>query len=429
MRLLRLVILLVAVAIVVFPAGMALASYPPANPVRALPATVERGATFNVTVNFTAPGDNFSSISLTDFAPDGWNVIVDGAWCQPTATVKLTGNMTEHSWYMTPYANGTNFTVLYKVTVPCSAELRDYTSGNGFLAYYIGNGTTHIFENITPDFNVTVVPPAICFTPAGIDFYGAVNGTNPPDQTLELWSSTTCMLNWNVTDDAVYNVTHDWLSENRTSGNCTNVHSSVAVSVNTSGMSVGDYSANITVVSSDANNSPRIVPVSLHIRTTGTLKGHVNLSRKYPAGNLTWETPLVVRFFDNATKLEMGWSPINITTDAYGNFTIEGVAVGTYDIGVKNWTSLSKMAYGKNFTAGNMTAIDFGLLTEADTDNDDQIKLADFNRILSNFGAEPGDANWNVMYDFNRSGKIDLADFNLLLTNFGGKGDIYKYLP
>jgi hypothetical protein len=427
MRLLRLVILLVAVAIVVFPAGMALA-YPPANPVRALPATVERGATFNVTVNFTAPANNFSSISLTDFAPDSWNVTVDGAWCQPTATVKLTGNMTEHSWYMTPYANGTNFTVLYKVTVPCSAELRDYTFGNGFLAYYVGNGT-HIFENITGDFNVTVVPPAICFTPAGIDFYAAYGGQNPENQTLQLWSSTPCMLNWNVTDDAVYNVTHDWLSENRTSGNCTNVHSSVAVSVNTSNMSVGDYIANITIEAPEANNSPRIVPVSLHIRTAGTLKGQVDLKRKKDAGDLTWETGLVVRFFDNATKLEMGWSPKSVTTDAYGNFTIEDIAVGTYDIGVKNWTSLSKMAYGKNFTAGNITAIDFGLLAEGDTDNDDQVKVADFSRVLNSYGAMPGDAKWNEKYDFDRSGKVDLADFSLVLTNYNGKGAIYNYLP
>ena len=422
MRLLRLVILLVAVAIVVFPAGMALA-YPPANPVRALPAaTVERGATFNVTVNFTAPADDFTAISLTDFAPDGWNVTVNGAWCQPAAAAKATGNMAELGWYLTPYANGTNFTARYKVTVPCGAELGNYTfSNDGFLGYYIGN-STHIFENITGDFNVTVVPPAICFAPASIDFYAAL-GQNPANQTLQLWSSTPCMIGWSLSDDA------DWLSENSTSGNCTNVTSSVAVSVNTTGMAVGNYTANITIEAPDANNSPRIVPVSLNIRTTGTLKGHVNLTRKQPAGDPTWETPLVVKFFDNSTKLEMGWSPINITTDAYGNFTIDGVVVGTYDIGVKNWTSLSRMAYGKNFTAGNATAIDFGLLIESDTDNDDQVKLADFNRILTNYNAKPGDPNWNPMYDFNRSGKVDLADFNLVLTNYGKKGDIYKYLP
>jgi len=230
------------------------------------------------------------------------------------------------------------------------------------------------------------------------------------------------MLNWSLSDNA------SWLSENRTSGNCTNVTSPVVLSVNSSGMSIGNYTANITIESPDANNSPRIVPVGLYIRTTGTLKGHVNLARKQPAGDPTWETPLVLRFFNNSTKLEVGWSPINITTDAYGNFTFDEVVVGPYDIGVKNWTSLSRMAYGKNFTAGNATAIDFGLLSEGDTDNDDEIKLADFNRVVTNYNAMPGDPNWNPMYDFNRSGKIDLADYNLVLNNYNGKGDIHNYL-
>ena len=144
MRLLRLVILVAAVALVVFPAGGALA-YPPANPVRTLPATVEKGATFNVTVNFTAPADNFTAISLTDFAPDSWNVTVNGTWCQPAATANATGNKSEFVWYLTPYPNGTHFTVLYKVTVPCSTELGNYTFGNGFLGYYIGN-ITRIFS-------------------------------------------------------------------------------------------------------------------------------------------------------------------------------------------------------------------------------------------------------------------------------------------
>ena len=416
MRLLRLVILLVAVSIVVFPAGGALA-YPPANPVRTLPATVEKGATFNVTVNFTAPADNFSAISLTDFAPDSWDVTVDGAWCQPTATAKVTGNMSEFTWYLTPYPNGTNFTVLYKVTVPCSAELENYTfSHDGFLGYYIGTGP-HIFENITGDFNVTVILPAICFSPGSFDFYGAVGGYNPENQTLQIWSSTPCMINWSLSDDA------DWLSENRTSGNCTNVTSPVAVMVNTSGMSVGDYTANITINSTDANNSPRIVPVNLHIRTTGTLKGQVNLSRKYPAGNSTWETPLVVRFFDNSTKLEMGWSPVNITTDAHGNFTVEDIAVGTYDIGVKNWTSLSKVAYGKNFTAGNVTWANFGTILEGDCNHAgvgaDRVNFDDYIDTLVNYGS----AYWKA--DFDRSGTVDFNDYITLLVNYGKTGDLY----
>jgi len=161
-----------------------------------------------------------------------------------------------------------------------------------------------------------------------------------------------------------------------------------------------------------------------------TLQGHVDLKRKYAAGNSTWETPLAVRFFDPGTKVEAGFSPINVTTDAYGNFTATGVGVGTYDVGVKNWTSLSRMSSGQVFSAGNTTTINFtttGVLIEADTDNDDQVKAVDFNRILANYNAKPGDPNWNPMYDFDRSGKIDAVDFNLVLTNYNGKGDIYKY--
>ena len=178
--------------------------------------------------------------------------------------------------------------------------------------------------------------------------------------------------------------------------------------------STGPYYENITGDSETEVNVP-------------TLEGHVDLFRKKAAGDLIWETSLVVRFFANSTKLEMAWSPINVTTDAYGNFTIGDIEIGTYDIGVKNWTTLSEMAYGKDFTAGNITTIDFALLIEGDTDNDDQIKLADFNRILANFGAKPGDGNWNAMYDFDRSGKVDLVDFNLVLNNFGKNGDIYNY--
>ena len=424
MRLLRAVILVVAVAIVVFPAGSALA-YPPANPVRILPATVEKGATFNFTVNFTAPADNFSAISLTDFGPDSWNVSVNGAWCQPAATANVTGNMSAFAWYLTAYPNGTNFTTLYKVTVPCGAELGNHTFGDGFLGYYIGN-SSHIYENIAGDFNVTVIPPAICSTPS-IDFYAAL-GQNPENQTLQLWSSTPCMLNWSLSDDA------SWLSENQTSGNCTNVHSFVALSANTSGMSLGDYTASITINSTDANNSPRIVPVGLHIRATGTLKGHVSFYRAENPGDPTWETPLVVRFFDNSTKLEVvGWSPINITTDAYGNFTIEDIVIGTYDIGIKNWTSLSKMVYGKNFTGGSVTEANFTTLIEADCDNNDKTESADYSKVLNNYGVrETTNATFWATYelwkaDYNRDQKIDGSDYASVLNNYGKRGDIFYY--
>jgi hypothetical protein len=167
---------------------------------------------------------------------------------------------------------------------------------------------------------------------------------------------------------------------------------------------------------------------------TGTLSGHVDLKRKAAAGCTTWVTPLLVRFFDPSTKTEMAWSNINVTTDVWGNFNATGVGVGIYDVAVKNFTCLSRMVVGQTFSAGNTTTVNFntsgvttGVLIESDTDNNDQIVLNDYNRVLTKFGLGPLDPGWNAMYDFDRSGLIDLADFNLVLTKYGQLGNIYSY--
>jgi len=94
------------------------ASAEDASPVRNLPnpdpTTVEKGVTLNVTVTFTAPGDDFNSIGLTDEVPAGWTIQVDPNWCNPVAdAVKITGNQSEFAWFG-PYSSGQAFTALYK---------------------------------------------------------------------------------------------------------------------------------------------------------------------------------------------------------------------------------------------------------------------------------------------------------------------------
>jgi len=410
--------LLAAVAIVVFPAGMALA-YSPPNPVRDLPATVERGETFNVTVTFTATVANFTS-DLLEIVPDSWDV--SDRWSAPPATVKTTNNMTDYMWLDPPYANGTNFTVLYRVTVPCNAS-EGYYNFTGML-YYGSNNTPVAGEP------VEVKKPTICFTPASIDFYAAYGGQNPENRTLQLWSSTPCMISWLLSDDADYEG-HDWLSENSTSGNCTNAGYNVTVSVNTTvntttSMPVGDYSANITIESPEANNNLTKVTVNLYIRTAGTLRGHVNFVGRGNPGTDRWVEPFVVKFFDNATKLEVG-SPINITTDAYGNFTIENVTVGTYDIGIKNRTCLSELNSSVTFTAGNATWVNFCTIREGDVKESDKVDGFDFALFSSAYNTRPGDAKWNANADLNRSGKVDGFDFSLLSSNYNARGAAYGY--
>jgi polyhydroxybutyrate depolymerase len=112
-------------------------SLPPLPPVRQSPKEVTAGEEFEVTINFAAPADNFTDITLTDTAPAGWTVSVDTDWTTPTATDAQTpaSNKAEYTWDG-PYDEGTAFTAVYKVTVPGGASPGTYTF-TGSLDYSI----------------------------------------------------------------------------------------------------------------------------------------------------------------------------------------------------------------------------------------------------------------------------------------------------
>jgi len=151
------VVLFAIVALVgcaLLPLGTALA-YPQANPSRALPGSVQRGATFNVTVNFTAPGNGFTIISIYDLAPAGWNVTVNETWCTPVAaSATATGNKTQIMWGGS-FNNGTFFTAVYKVAVPENAG-EGFHTFTGSLGYYLDGAPYR--ENITGDSQVFFPP-------------------------------------------------------------------------------------------------------------------------------------------------------------------------------------------------------------------------------------------------------------------------------
>ena len=156
----RLLLFVSVVALMVFalmPLGIALAQQ--ANPDRVLPDTVQGGETFDVTVNFTAPVDNFNAIGLTDLCPDGWNVTVDETWCTPNADAfTATGNKAEIGWFGEPgvgFDKDISFSALYKVTVPDDAELGIYAF-DGSLEYYVATEGPYL-ENVTGGSQVEVV--------------------------------------------------------------------------------------------------------------------------------------------------------------------------------------------------------------------------------------------------------------------------------
>jgi len=421
MRLLRLVALLLLVAVVALPVTIAVGQGEGPDPTRDLPAVGERGEQFNVIVTFHAAADDFHAPCFIEWVPAGWSLSVSKDWCNPRPVgAKVTGNMIEYGW-LGSWDNGTNFTVLYKVTVPCNAsvEVENCTYPfDGDVWYFDVYHENQTLANVTGDFNVTVVRPSINFTPTSIDFYGAVNGSNPQNQTLELWSSTPCPLSWNVTDDA------DWLEVYPTNGSCTNVHNFTTLSVNSSGMDDGTYSANITIESPEANNTQEIIPVTLHMSVTDVLVARVSFAGRAAAPDDTWIEQFKVKLFAPGTT-SVVWEG-NRTTNNTGWFNMSDVVVGVYDMGIKNCTCLSELE-PVTVLEGAGGVVDFGITREGDVWETDKVDGTDFSYLSGSYNIRAGEVGFVAAADLNRSGKVDGVDFSLLSGNYNDEGEARGY--
>jgi hypothetical protein len=101
-------------------------------------------------------------------------------------------------------------------------------------------------------------PPTISVSPDNLTFNVIEGGANPPARTLEVCNSGSGTLNWLLTDNAA------WLTETPTSGSLAEDEcKDVTVSVDVTGMEVGDYSATITITGSAEVE----VAVNLHIES------------------------------------------------------------------------------------------------------------------------------------------------------------------
>jgi internalin A len=188
---------------------------------RNLPDVTYPGGTFDVFVSFTAPADEFNAIGLTDLAPDGWEVAVDTAWCTPNAdAVEAMDNRAEIAWFGEPgigFDKGTNFTAMYKVTVPDDAELgiNEFPLGDcskASLYYYIGEQGPYTSCVIGEhEMTVTVTIDVMRNLPAdaldldaeypGDSFYVYANFTAPVDNFNAIGLTDLAPAGWEVETD------------------------------------------------------------------------------------------------------------------------------------------------------------------------------------------------------------------------------------
>jgi photosystem II stability/assembly factor-like uncharacterized protein len=136
--------------------------------------------------------------------------------------------------------------------------------------------------------------------------------------------------------------------------------------------------------------------------------------------------------------LDLTESGIQLLLATDGSFTLEQVPGGTYGLFVKTFHYLrtristdsllvndsTGVASNVDFTwVGIDTSVTWPILRAGDANDDNQVDLADFGLLGSNFGSSGFAVNspgWSA--DFNGDGIVSLVDFGLLQSNFGETG-------
>jgi C1A family cysteine protease len=305
---------------------------------------------------------------------------------QFTLTMAVTGNGTTDPVGSHSYANGT--VVPINATPDPGWHFVNWTTANmSEIANATAASTTVTVDKtktVTANFLINQYNLTINSTAGG-------NVTIPGEGTFGPYNHGT-VVNLTATPDANYTFI------NWTTANMSEIANPTAAS---------------TTVTVDENKT---VTAHFAVVTGATLVGNATFLRKEAPPDPTWQAGLVVRGFVGGNKT---WER-NVTTNDTGVFTITGLTPGTYDIGMKNHTTLSKVVSG--VTLSSTANVSFGDPKEGDVNDDNKCNILDLSALGSSFGLNIGPPPYNKWADFNRDDKVNILDLSALGGNFGLNG-------
>jgi len=141
---------------------------------------------------------------------------------------------------------------------------------------------------------MTLDQPIIQLSPASLQFPGVAGGTPPPAQTIRVTNGGGGTLS-GLQAEALYLGQGGWLSVDLSA---TSAPATITVQPNPSGLSPGDYSAEVRVTGEGALNSPRFAPVTLTVEV-GVVSS-VNSTADVPNGTAGTPTNILVQARDAA---------------------------------------------------------------------------------------------------------------------------------
>lgn len=226
---------------------------------------------------------NGSTVSVPNVAPPAISVnrnslsyvAAPGGSNPPSQTITVTNSGTGNlnwtvsssaSWLTVAPASGTNSgTVTAAVNISGLAQ-GFYTASVTFSAAGASNSP------VTIPVTLSIAPPTLFVSPTSLSFSAFQGQGNPASKTLSITNTGAGTVNWTASSSA------SWLTLSAASGTAP---TTLTVSVNTSGLSLGVYNANITVTSPGSSGSPQTIPVTLTLQgvllfdnfSSGTLAG------------------------------------------------------------------------------------------------------------------------------------------------------------
>jgi uncharacterized repeat protein (TIGR01451 family) len=182
---------------------------------------------------------------------------------------------------------------------------------------------------------------------------------------------------------------------------------------------------NTVRIGDDGSNGPDLNPANNiatdTMPTAAILIGRVDLQGRPAAPNSAWAVSLTVRLYpvDGATAVYTR----AMQADSSGQFRLEGLAPGSYDVRVKNSHTLQNVKRAVNLLPGENT-VNLGALLEGDVNDDNLVTIADFGILSSAFNTCFGSGQFVENADLNENNCVTIADFGLLSGNFNRRGDI-----
>jgi len=199
---------------------------------------------FSAVQNGAAPAAQALTISKSGLGTLTWTATSNSAW--------LTLNSATS-------ASGSN---LGSVNVGVNPSGLTVGAHSGVITI-IGAGAANSPQTVTVTFDITAAPtPTIGLSATALSFSAVQGGSNPANKTITISNSGNGTLTWTATESS------NWLNLSPASGTG---NSTITVSIVTTGMTAGTYSAPITIAATGATNTPQTVTVSLTINATPTI--------------------------------------------------------------------------------------------------------------------------------------------------------------